>query len=178
MPRPEKEMTLCFLVRQTETGREVALAAKKPNQDQGGQWSYENGYGGKVEASQTLEQAALDEVQKESTVVAVPEDLRYHGYIDFHVHKELFGEGKGLDFRCHMYLLEKWQGEPQETSEMGPPRWYPVNNIPFDRMWPADRHWVEEVVACGMNVYGEVYFKPEKTTISLGFRNSNPDLIK
>lgn len=166
MSRPDREMTLCFLVRESGLSREVVLAAKK-----GGKWDYLNGYGGKVEGGQSVEDAVLDELSKESSVVAAATDLKYRGYIDFHVAEELFGEGKGRNHRCHIYVLEKWQGQPCETKEMGQPEWYCVRSLPFDRMWSDDRYWVEQVLVYDQRVYGEVYLgiKREVTKMSVRF---------
>ncbi len=52
---------------------------------------------------------------------------------------------KGWDQKCYVYEVGDWQGEPQESNEMAP-RWWDANEIPYDEMWPADRHWIEPVL--------------------------------
>src|SRR3989344_243389 len=115
MSPQEKEMTLCFLVRQTPLGKEVALAAKKPKLGSGGQWSYVNGYGGKVEPGQSPQDSALEELMKESGVNALAHYLQNRGYIDFNVLDDVYGKDAGKRFRCYMYILENFQAELHET---------------------------------------------------------------
>lgn len=40
----------------------------------------------------------------------------------------------------------KWSGEPSESEEMAPVKWFPVDNLPWESMWEADRHWLPQVL--------------------------------
>ncbi len=165
MQQCDLEGMLCFLVRERDGIREVALATKKD-----GKWFYENGYGGKRRSDQTIEECAVEEVRDESTVEVDVNDLQYHGYIDLYHNKELFGKGQGTSFRCHMYVVERWIGTPQETDEMSAPTWYPVTQLPFERMWPDKKYWIEQVLIKRRAVYGEIVQGEEQKVIAARLR--------
>ena len=45
----------------------------------------------------------------------------------------------------HVYFAESWDGEPKESEEMNP-KWFSINEIPFENMWPDDIFWLPKVV--------------------------------
>jgi 8-oxo-dGTP diphosphatase len=45
-----------------------------------------------------------------------------------------------------IYLITKWQGEPSET-ESTRPEWFNIDEIPWDRMWEDNIHWLPLVLA-------------------------------
>jgi hypothetical protein len=45
----------------------------------------------------------------------------------------------------HVYTAKKWKGEPIESEEMIP-HWFPVNQLPFEKMWQDDKHWLQKVL--------------------------------
>ena len=53
---------------------------------------------------------------------------------------------KGWDQKCYVFAVDSWSGQPQESGEMLPQRW-PIAAIPYEQMWPADRHWIEPVLS-------------------------------
>ena len=55
--------------------------------------------------------------------------------------------------KMHVFLVKSWEGEPQESEEMKP-QWFDVKDIPFDTMWPDDKHWLPMVLA-GKKVEGK-----------------------
>ena len=69
--------------------------------------------------------------------------------------KKRFGVGKWngvggkLDFN---------KGEPKESKEMRP-KWFKVDEIPFDEMWPDDEFWLPKVLN-GKKVKAKFIFKP------------------
>lgn len=45
----------------------------------------------------------------------------------------------------HVFLIERYSGEPIETEEMAP-RWFSFNEIPYSQMWDDDKYWLDRVI--------------------------------
>ena len=88
--------------------------------------------GGRLEAGETPEQAAVRETQEE--VGLTPLNLRPAGRLDF-----AFTDGYSL--RCHVYTADSYEGTLTETDEAAP-FWCPESEIPYGRMWSDDRLWL------------------------------------
>jgi len=119
-----KVLTLCLTIKD----KKVLLGMKKRGFGEG-RW---NGFGGKVEAGETLIDAAKREMLEESGLLA--EEIEEKGVIDFH----FMDTGKLME--VHIFNVLKWSGEPVETEEMNP-RWFNLDEIPFDSMWADDPYW-------------------------------------
>ena len=92
-----------------------------------------NGFGGNVEPHESVEDAARREVHEEAGVVV--DKLQKHAILEF----EFKGNPEILE--VHVFKASLFQGEPVESEEMKP-QWFYVDEIPFDSMWPDDRHWI------------------------------------
>jgi mutator protein MutT len=126
-----KVCTLLFLRRDNE----VLLAMKKRGFGVG-KW---NGIGGKIEENESLEQALVRECQEEIDVTPLNFwQVAEHDFKEFH-------DGKPADMYVHVYFCDKWEGEPTETEEMAP-KWFDINNIPYDSMWDDDKYWLPQVL--------------------------------
>ncbi len=134
---------LCFLVQDDK----VLLAMKKRGFGEG-KW---NGYGGKVQEPETMEQAAVREIFEEGTVKVAEKDLEPMGLLTFY-----FNENPSWDIQAYLFVIRRWQGEPIETQEMRP-QWFEQNHLPFEQMWVDDPHWLPEVLK-GKKVNGIFYF--------------------
>lgn len=119
-------LTLAFPV---ADGR-VLLGMKKRGFGMG-RW---NGFGGKVESNETIEEGAIRETLEESGIT--PTTLELVG-----IHEFEFTSAFGNILEVHVYRITAWTGEPVETEEMRP-RWYPTDAIPFGEMWPDDIYWM------------------------------------
>jgi ADP-ribose pyrophosphatase YjhB (NUDIX family) len=140
-----KVSTLCFLVKDDQ----ILLAMKKRGFGEG-RW---NGVGGKVNEGESIEHAALREMEEEIGVTAMENDLESMGLLRFRSKNEKF------DWDCHVFFLRTWRGVPQESEEMRP-AWYPTDQLPFDAMWPDDKHWFPYLLA-GKKILGEFEFDAE-----------------
>ena len=144
----KKVLTLAFLL----TEEKICLALKKRGFGED-KW---NGYGGKIEGDETVEEATVREVYEESEVIVLKEDLKKVGIIEFLYPND-------LHLVVHVFFVRRWSGEPQETEEMKP-EWFRFDQIPFEYMWADDPHWLPRVLQ-GEKLFGKVWFNEDGKTI-------------
>ena len=125
MSETRKILTLCLV---HEPSR-VLLGMKKRGFG-AGRW---NGFGGKLQAGESVEEAAKREMLEESGVVV--KDLAKMGILDFE-----FSTNRGEILEVHIFRVGGYEGEPTESEEMKP-AWFHLDEIPFAEMWPDDIHW-------------------------------------
>jgi len=120
-----------------------------------------NGFGGKVKAGESIEEAAVRELYEETGVMATPRDITKVGEMAFFF--PAVPEEEGWNQRMHIFFANEWEGEPVETDEMRP-EWVDINNIPFDRMWADDRHWLP-LILINKLVKGSFVFNGDNESI-------------
>ena len=121
---PTERATLCFIIRDGQ----VLLIHKKRGLGSG----YMNGPGGRIEPGETALAAAIRETQEEIGVT--PNGLEEIGQLFFQ-----FLDG----FRIHVtvFAASGCEGQLCETDE-AKPQWTALDDIPYDRMWQDDPHWL------------------------------------
>ena len=113
-----------------------------------GKW---NGVGGKITEGEDIKDATIREANEEIGVTINAADLKNHGSIKFS-----FENNPDWNQEVHIFITEKWEGEPAESEEMKP-QWYLHSDLPFSEMWLDDPYWLPKVLA-GKKVEGEFFF--------------------
>jgi len=121
----KKILTLCLI---HQNGK-ILLGMKKRRFGVG-QW---NGFGGKVEEGETIEEAAIRELKEESGLHAL--DISKRGILIFEF------ENDPIVLEVHLFRVSKFKGVLIETDEMKP-EWFSINEIPYDNMWSDDIFWL------------------------------------
>jgi len=122
--------TLCLLFKNNK----LLLGLKK----QGLGTGLFNGFGGKVENGESIEQATVRELQEEAGITA--HAYRKVGIIDFE-----FPNKPKWNQKVHVFVVHEWTGLPIETDEMKP-EWFDCENLPYSQMWEADTYWLPVVL--------------------------------
>ncbi|WP_144662612.1 8-oxo-dGTP diphosphatase [Paenarthrobacter nicotinovorans] len=130
-------VTLCFLLRTGSDGEHVLLGTKKTGFGRG----KVVGVGGHVELGETASEAACREVMEEINVVVEEADLVPAGTVDF-----VFPARPEWNMATTVFLTRSWVGEPSESEEIAP-AWFPVHQLPVERMWADAEHWLPAMIS-------------------------------
>lgn len=142
-------LTLAFAFRDDE----ILLGMKKKGLGVG-RW---NGFGGKVEESESIENAAIREFAEEAHIQV--SNLRKCGVLDF----SFENDPKVLE--VHIFKTINFVGKPEESDEMIP-KWFSIDAIPFEQMWSDDPLWFPYMLA-GKRFKGYFRFdRPSDATYS------------
>lgn len=136
----KKTLTLCVIYKHPK----VLLGMKKRGFGKG-RW---NGFGGKIEKGETIEEATKREIFEEAGIVVG--NMEKVGLIDF----EFKGNPEILE--VHIFRANEFSGEPTESEEMKP-QWFHIDDIPFEEMWPDDKLWMPLFLA-GKKFSGKILF--------------------
>ncbi len=109
-----------------------------------------NGPGGKIDPGETPLECAIRETREELCIEV--ESPRKMGELHFAM-------SDVPDILCHVYLARAYRGVPTETSE-AKPLWCRLDDIPFDRMWDDDIHWLPLMID-GRTFLGRFAFEGE-----------------
>lgn len=90
-----------------------------------------NGFGGKLEEGETIEEGMLRELAEEVSLLATQ-------YIKLGI---LTFEYVDKSIEVHVFKVTEFDGTPTESEEMTA-AWYLPDDIPLDEMWPDDAYWL------------------------------------
>lgn len=143
-----KLLTLCIIHQHPR----VLLGMKKRGFG-AGRW---NGFGGKVAPGESIEDAARREMREEAGIEL--DQLNKIGIIEFEF------KGNPEILQVHIFKAEHFSGKPTESEEMNP-QWFHVDKIPFEEMWPDDKHWFPMFLS-GKKFRGKFLFGESDTILS------------
>lgn len=129
--------------------RKILLGMKKRGFG-AGRW---NGFGGKVDKEETIQQAALRELEEEAGITAL--DAVEHGTITF-----IF-DNDPVHLEVHVFSATKYAGNITESDEMAP-QWFSDDAIPYENMWADDKLWLPLLLE-GKKFEGIFWFKDKDT---------------
>ena len=143
--------TLCYVI----NDQRILMGYKKTGLGAG----KFNGFGGKVEPGEAIAAAAVRELREECGLETHITDIQPVAHLTFH-----FSHRPAWDQIVHVYLVDRWEGEPQSSREMEP-RWYSQDAIPYDQMWSDDVLWLPRVLA-GERVQADFTFGADNETLN------------
>ena len=125
MATPVRLLTLCIVHQPPR----VLLGMKKYGLGQG-RW---NGFGGKVERGESIEQAMVRETQEEAGITVYGATKRGIAQFSDATVQEIL--------EVHIFHADQFTGTIAESAEMWP-QWFDIMKIPIYAMWPADGLWL------------------------------------
>ena len=111
-----------------------------------------NGFGGKVHPGENIEEALKREFEEECGVYILKMEKR--GVIEFEE------TSKPNTMEVHFYKITQYLGQPKESEEMSP-KWFSINELPYENMHPDDRIWMPMFLK-GVKFRGKITSNAEK----------------
>jgi len=139
-----KTYTLGFLFRNGKI-----ILAKKKRKIGAGKW---NGYGGRVEEGEEKLECLAREILEECGAVVEKKDCKELGEMKFSF------EGKDeLHNKVLIYRIDRFLDEPRETEEMGEPKEFNINEVPYSEMMVGDDKFMPLFLE-GKKFKGKIHF--------------------
>ena len=134
---------------------EQVLLGRKKAGFGAGKWG---GFGGKIEAGETIAMTAIRELQEEAGIQIAHEDLRRVGHLTFE-----FPFRPEWSQVVHVFWVSKWDGDPVESEEMVP-AWFALDEIPYEQMWQDCAHWLPRILG-GERLQASFTFRADNETV-------------
>lgn len=167
--KPRKLFTLVFVF--DENKQRLLLGFKKRGFGSG-KW---NGFGGKIEPGETIADAAMRELNEECGLSLKTKPLSSNNNAINGCHDNglrftginLFNFiDSPIVFEVHIFKISysMVEGAVTESDEMKP-QWFDYADIPYDKMWPDDRHWFPSLFKEDVTFTGQYTFESIETDI-------------
>lgn len=143
-----KILTLCIIQKDDE----ILLGMKKRGFGMG-KW---NGFGGKVEKGETLDEAMQREVFKETGLTV--EESKLVGVLEC-----LWVDAPRDVHEIHIFAARHFTGTITETEEMRP-KWFQKTALPYTKMWQGDVLWLPLLLK-DTSFTGKVVFDAKNTVV-------------
>jgi len=124
--------TLLYVFRGESAAREVLLGEKL----QGFGTGMIMGLGGHVEDGESDAEAAVREAHEEAGVQVELADASRRATVTYR-----FPAQPSLDAEVAVFIGEPWTGHVTASDELRP-EWFPVAQVPLDRMWDDEQYWL------------------------------------
>ena len=114
-----------------------------------------NGPGGKFneEKDKNPEESFRREALEEANLII--SQIEKVGLIEFE-----FTDEPGKILETHVFRVLDYAGQPQDSEEMAW-QWFSSEEVPFDKMWPADKYWLPPTLA-GKKIRGYILYSDDK----------------
>lgn len=136
----------------------ILLGRRKKDGFGHGKWL---GLGGKIEKSETIEEAMIRECQEEANIEVKEYEKR--GVLTFHYTDD-------PDMEVHYFEILNFKGVPSDSDEMEV-KWTPISKIPYEKMWPNDRYWLPMFLDKKYFI-GEFYFDKDYKIFKYSIKNN------
>ena len=123
--------TLLFIIKDGK----ILLGEKKRGFGQGKL----NGFGGKLQEGESVEECMLRETMEEVGVKPLNLEKRAVLYFD------LIYKGAREKEITHVFVADNFEGEITESEEMKP-IWFDIDKLPLDRMFSDDKFWISSLI--------------------------------
>ncbi|BEI81801.1 hypothetical protein CcaverHIS002_0209610 [Cutaneotrichosporon cavernicola] len=110
------------------TGEQILLGLKRRGFGQ----DLMNGFGGKVEDGESIEDAAIRELEEECGIRTTVSELEPRGRLTI---VRPIHAGPTVFAKIFLFTCRTWSGHPVESDEMQPV-WFDTHCLPFKQMWP------------------------------------------
>lgn len=148
------DVCVAYLLRTAHGRAQVLLGHKRTGLGRG----KVVGVGGKIEAGESVRDAAVREIAEEIGVRVDAARLRSAGVIDYH-----FPSRPEWSQRSHVFTCTEWEGEPSASTELEP-AWFDVHAVPYERMWDDASRWLPDVLGGG-SVRADYTFGDDLATV-------------
>ena len=148
-----RDATLCFPVKGNPI-TDILLGYKKVGFGK----DYIGGFGGKIEAGESIIEATIRELAEETGLLASKDDLEAMGMLTF-----IFPARPAWNQVVHVSIIRTWKGSLVESTEMLP-AWFNVLDIPYEQMWNDGSYWLPYVLQ-GQPLVAKFIFGVDNRTV-------------
>ena len=119
-----------------------------------------NGVWGKQEWEESIETCMIREAREEIGIDVLEKDLEKVGVMRFY-----FKNTPHYNNECHVFMIHDFSWEIIESDEIEP-HWFELSDIPFQKMWEADKIWLWEVLQWSRNIEYTFYYDKDNGELS------------